>query len=506
VTLVGLNLPALQTQSLIQPEVFWNRVLGKRGRFADERQIGEMQLSGDITSRQEVAIDGDIAGLISKSGRSAAGVLLGFFVFIAYWLVAGPAGYWLLKMRGWHRHAWVAYVGVGVVFTGIAWGGATILRPAKAEVTHLTILDHVYGQPVQRARSWMSVLIPSYGNVELSLEGAEGTGGVNAGPVNAIVPWEGLEADGPGVGFPDARGYVVASRSPGAMEVPARSTVKQVQVDWLGGPVWRMPAPVPGADGAPSKLTLTESRRVSGVLSHDLPGTLEDVFVIVVPGQRPVTATPGRMIIADASMFLVREWKPGQTLDLDAATAPPPGQDASLRTALRTRLDGMRSSATLIGPAPLDAARAWERLALLAMFQHFEPPDFLSERGTLGVGARPALAARTVTHGWDLSEWLSQPCLIVIGHLRRDAEGRPAAGPVSLTLGGSAVPQSGWTVVRWVYPLSPQPVRADAEVVPQMELIGQERRRGGTRQDEGPGTGGDGTGGDGTGGGGEGGE
>ncbi len=28
------------------------------------------------------------------------------------------------------------------------------------------------------------------------------------------------------------------------------------------------------------------------------------------------------MIIADASMFLVREWKPGQTLDLDAATAP----------------------------------------------------------------------------------------------------------------------------------------------------------------------------------------
>jgi hypothetical protein len=59
-------------------------------------------------------------------------------------------------------------------------------------------------------------------------------------------------------------------------------------------------------------------------------------------------------------------------------------------------------------------------------------------------------------HGLDLSRWLTQPCVIVIGHLVQEDAG---ACPVPLTVDGTEIGSRGRTVVRWVYPLPPAPPR-----------------------------------------------
>ena len=90
--------------------------------------------------------------------------LVGFVLFVVYWLVAGPVGFAILKQKKQTAHSWVVYFLSAVVFTAIAWAGATSLRPKKIEVSHITLFDHVYGQPTQRARVFASVLLPGYGD------------------------------------------------------------------------------------------------------------------------------------------------------------------------------------------------------------------------------------------------------------------------------------------------------------------------------------------------------
>src|SRR5690606_30916308 len=115
------------------------------------------------------------------------------------------------------------------VFTAIAWGGAAAIRPSEFEGRHLTFLDHVYGQPVQRARGWISLLIPEYGETGVSIADPETLGRSAVGRPwhNTVAPWEpGTPGfGGGGAGFPDARGYRIDARSPDTVFVPARATV-----------------------------------------------------------------------------------------------------------------------------------------------------------------------------------------------------------------------------------------------------------------------------------------
>ena len=64
----------------------------------------------------------------------------------------------------------------------------------------------------------------------------------------------------------------------------------------------------------------------------------------------------------------------------------------------------------------------------------------------------------------DLGAWFTQPCLIVIGHI----ESGPTPTPVFVggsgeggEVGATEAPSVGRTVVRWIYPLAPDPVRYD---------------------------------------------
>ncbi len=460
VTVIGLDLVSLAQAGAVRSDVIWNRILGKRVplRSLAELEDQRNKMTMLFTNRGAVRYDAPIGGAIEKTGQAAVGLLLALFVFIAYWLLAGPVGYFALKQRNARQHAWLAFVGASAVFTAIAWGGATMLRQQHSDAKHLTFIDHVYGQSNQRVRSWMSLFLPKYGQQRISLE-------PNGAPPSrwhqAVTSWKQAAASVSWTAFPDARGYVMDARSPDSMTVPARSTVKQVQIDWAGNTSWKMPLPDVTEGQAPSKLgneikVLPRSQgkvgerdwRITGSLTHGLPGPLTEVHVFVVLGQAPLPLTLEGGLAARAYVArLTDPWKPGEPLDLDSkfpTTLGPRNTAEELFASLLIKSGYLgEGGSTAFGP---DSPK---RLTALAFFSLLEPPRITSRSVDR---AEQSLARRESTHTWEISRWFTQPCLIVIGQLV-DTE-----CPVPVYVDGQPVPsREGRTVVRWIYPLGDNP-------------------------------------------------
>ncbi|GMV25012.1 MAG: hypothetical protein AMXMBFR58_10430 [Phycisphaerae bacterium] len=467
VTLIGLDLNhrMLAAQDIINADAFWNRVIGRRGMVRSATELAALAGNNSaLVNREDKLFETDIGPSIAKSGRSAAGLLLALVVFALYWVVAGPGGFAFLKRTGLVRHAWVGFFAAAGVFTAIAWGGALILRPSRVEVGHLTILDHVYGQPVQRARSWMSVLIPWYGQATMEVGEPPKAGELaGRGGGDVLLPWTSPEQAQAGQDiFPDARGYSIQTRSPRSLTVPTRSTVKQLRADWSGGPAWKMIRPVASeSDPAGGALTLAEGRRMTGLLVHELPGPLHDVDIIIVQPQKPLGFSIGSSLISRAFAFSLASddpWEPGEVLDLSAVTSPSPGRPDAAEEYFNQLL-GQGSTIDLTQPTSTarSAGGVTKRLAALGFFSQFEPPEFSQ---TIDYARKP-VARRAETHGWDLGRWFTQPCVIVIGHLGTEKNPMPSAIP--MWIDGEPVTPMGHTVVRWIYPLpdSPPPYQAD---------------------------------------------
>jgi hypothetical protein len=471
ITMVGLDVASrrMTDRGLPEADLFWHRILGKRGELITGR---EQDINSPVhLSRDVVTLDRDIPDQIAKTGRAAAGVLIGFVVFIAYWLVAGPVGYALLKRRGLSRHGWLAFVAAAAVFTGIAWGGATAIKPQQIEATHLTFLDHVYGQPVQRTRTWASLLVPDYGEVAVTLGDPARRDGDRFH--NLIAPWE---PDNAGrAGFPDAREYRLESRAPDHIVVPVRATVKQFQFDWAGGPRWSMPRPIPAADGSESGIRLVERNgqlRLEGILSHDLPQPMKNITLLVVTGQRNIARSlhiPGSraMLSHVFAVKLPAVWSPGTPLDLSTLISDfePITRNPAYATQGQFFADFLNTSTTDSTEALGTETHMISRLTALALYSQLEPPE---TRSDIRLGQSPRLALRKSSHGWDLGRWFTQPSLIIIGHVGDSGQGAPSPTPIYVSMVGGLVggrglsgatgtyrevPTSGRTVVRWVYPL-----------------------------------------------------
>jgi len=462
VTLIGLDVASawMESHSMPEPEMFWHRVLGRRGELYQPKS-GEMVAIGE---RDVITLDRDVADQIAKTGRAELGVFAGLIVFVAYWLVAGPLGYTALKRTGRAQHAWVGFVLTAGVFTAIAWGGAMAIRPQQVQASHLTLLDHVYGQPNQRARSWISLLVPTYGQATLAF--ADPTQNAPARFSSIVAPWEPDNASSSA--FPDARGYRVDSRAPDHITFPTRATVKQFQLDWAGGATWKMPHPV-SADPDPTKARLwlasepgdrsANSTRVKmpirGSLVHDLPGPLKDVVILVNRGQRHITGALGNAgpLLCDIGAYTYDQWKPGEILDLESNLATLESDPAKYLDLLVT--DRIGSPEGLTAPDS-DPARVSARQVALALMPQLRPPERPGNSNN-----RDRLAQRRLAHGWDLGMWFTQPCVIIIGQLGQRDDGPSTPIPLMVSTGGSYRPvaSAGRTVVRWVYPLPPDPPR-----------------------------------------------
>ncbi|MCX5690248.1 MAG: hypothetical protein NTV94_10790, partial [Planctomycetota bacterium] len=458
VTFVGLDLnqTALSQFKMIDAEVFWHRILGRRGNLlepeADPSTIGGSKLNLSATAnRRDVRFDAGISYFIGKSGSSATGVLAGFIVFALYWAIAGPVGFAILKRRGLSHHAWPLFIGCSIVFTGFAWGGAWILRPKQIEATHLTILDHVYGQPTQRARMWASVLLPTYGTASIGVGDPADLREQSAlrRSLNTIAPWESPSDTGIAFGgFPDARDYALDARTPDVIRVPTRQTVKQVEVQWAGGPRWEMPLPL-AEEGKTGVGTLAINERawldqamplVSGSLVHKLPGPLTDITVIVVRRQsalpfpmRRSTTLPDRsplICVAEAYRF-ADPWEPGTALSLDTVTRPRSGPER-LRTEFGSYLDSLIPSSVLTGLVDKDETgftNSAAALTAIGLFPLLPTPNHNSPSFTVSIPA----PQRADTHCLDLGRWFTRPCVIIIGLV---GQTRPLPTPIPFCVDG----------------------------------------------------------------------
>jgi hypothetical protein len=483
VTLVGLDLTArglVDVAGAFEADQFWNRVLGKRTDLESSAALDKLRSSPDpaaanlIGARVTDERDLRIAGAIAKTAQAAFGLLVAFGVFTIYWLLAGPLGFFLLKRRNLKQHAWAAFLVCAVVFTAVGWGGANLLKIRRVEGNHLTFLDHVYGQPNQRMRTWVNLLLPSYGEARVSV--GTGRAGTDLEWHQAISPWE-APAGTTGTtfaAFPDARGYSVETRSPDTMSVPSRATVRQFQVDYAGSaPLnWGMIRPLlPEGSSVPLGLELQASDPslagaaqrppITGTLVHTLPGTLRDVHVVLVrePTSPAAPLSPRTLNWMPMTGLAVtfNEWAPNQPLVLDTAfpqAGTRTGQLSVLMEQLRGRTEGEFFGGVQPAPTPGNLKRD---LVSLAFFSMIAPPDLTV------AGGRVPLLRRQSAHTLDLSRFFTQPCLIIVGILGSEEDG-PAECPAPIAVDNDSPDElrpriTGRTVVRWVYPLQPRPVR-----------------------------------------------
>ena len=475
VTVVGFDVGnrMLENMNAVRADVFWNRVLGRRGRLLSDAEVVKARDPSfpgprNFTSRQPRALDQDLPGLINKTGQAFAGVMLAFVLFACYWVVAGPLGFWVAKKKERTRHAWVGFVVVGLGFTALAWGGATVLKPGRLDAQHVTIVDHIYGQPQERAKVWMSVLLPRFGMMEVGIGDPAAASDPKSPTFNTLTAWDPapseLTAAAPS-SFADSQAYGVNSRAPHKVLTPARSTTKNYVGEWLGGPAWKMPMPLVEDGSTPGALVLAPDGsqrgwKLDGTLKHELPGTLRDVYVLVVRGQRSVRAQEsyaGQMQV-EGGYYERAEWKPGDLLDVDSDQqtwyALSAGR-ASLMPSLVGNVDGnvdFNGFAVTTGrfgnqaPSRPTPGNFQKRMMALSFYGMLDPPDARDSEIQV-------LAQRSDTHRYDLSRWMTRPCVIVVGHL----ENGPS--PVPLTLDGDPMGSTGRTVVRWIYPLPDNPPR-----------------------------------------------
>jgi hypothetical protein len=467
VTLIGLDLnqTMLRNLGLPEPGTFWHRVLGRRGQLVSAEQIRTQKLAGNmmgLQQRSHIQLDVDIPEQIAMKGTAAFGVGLGVLVFVLFWLAAGPAGYYLLGRRNLRRFSWLAFVATVAVFTGISWVGATAARPHKAIVRHMTLLQSIHGQPTQRARSWQAMLIPYYGDAKVTIQPES-----DADPGRELLSI--FESSGSVLslqGFPDNRPYRIEARSPNELIFPARSTVKELEIDWVGPARWQMPEPVtePGSLDTPVLRLAQEGEFAAdgtplncdavGELVHSLPGPLEDVVVLVNKGQ--VTLSEGGKLrgnlFANVSAYeLTDPWLPEVRLTLEAVTKHDPAQGIGRQLAFKYLTGLLRGERVSAGQTSRpNPARLGDRLKALALFPMLEPPSMVD-----AVGVESRLAKRELTHGYDLGIWFTQPSIMIIGQVR--LAGDNARSPIPVALDGKVVPAEGTTLVMWVYPLEANP-------------------------------------------------
>lgn len=473
-TLLGLDVEelssrALQVPALPQGDVFWNRILGRRADTpsgAEYTALAEAQrlVNGSGFSK-EIGDGRNVSEAIGLSGEAAIGALAATAVFGLYWLVAGPLGFAVLRAFKRERWAWVAYVGVAVVFTGaiLAVGGGLSGRTPRA--SHLTVLDVIERAPGEsditqaqrrRATSWLSVYAPSYGEVEVALDPE-----ADPSQRNLLSSWR--PAGASVEGFPSRERYAAPLESPHRASVPSRATTIDFKADWVGalrdgwGQVPRVETPV---QATIDTSLATPAISISGTLVHQLPGTLTDVKVIHIwPRQNPLQAygipeqgqLPVRRFQAPlpnrGAMVDVPDWAPGAPLDL-AKVFPDPRSLADrvgLERAIEQRYYlGLEQQLKTGFGLVADTVKLQDALDMLSIYGMLQPPRYLRSQET-GQGA--LRVTRLGGRELDLSRWMAQPCLIVTGWLERSEL------PYDFTLDGEPIESSGRVLVRWMMPL-----------------------------------------------------
>lgn len=471
VVLVGIDADSiqrrqLQAEGLPQPDVFWNRLIGRRGTiptgtayraYEDEEVLKTSARTFDLGSGKlvikNIRIGGPSAGLA---------MLIALGLFITYWVLAGPASFAVLRAKGLVRHSWLGFTCIALVFTLIAllaaWGGRNLLQK-EAPVRHLTFLNIVDGVPEIRATSWFSAYLPGYGENEIMVTGEN----------NLLATWS-PPPNGTLERFPNTDVFQIATDSPNGFAVPSRATSAHFVAQWRGelGEAW---AEMPAEAEKPIKMTAVDGPRqsfeIEGVLRHGLPWTLENVDVIcispfqsrlpsymVIDGlsyETPIDALPNPGVIAR-----LNQWQKGSAIDLGIQLPGPHinlGSKIGGEYSLTTNMDNLynkkmrKQLSGTLGIGPDWESLEEESLRMFCQFDVLPQPEFLKNQPGGSQDETPFHFRRWLGRSTDCSNWFLDPCVIIFATIKN------APLPIPLEIDGKPVVSEGTIIVRWVHRL-----------------------------------------------------
>jgi len=475
VTLVGIDLSdatVLRSLDSFRMHKVWTRIFSWRAsktgellppsEFENPQTADQYREVSKATGHTELGAW--IAPRVARQRETGPAVGLAFILFVLYAIAAALTFPTLLRKRGWDRHSWVLFVGIVALFSIVAWGGAWVMRPASSTAAHFTVLDIDGNTNNVRARSWQSVLIPSFTDARVQVpsqsEGFERMDVVNllSSPGHRLRP----EA----LGYPDRRTYAFDAAAPNDVAIPMRSTTKSLVVDYLG----QITAPQDGLQKAwtlpNATVSVGRNGLPTGTITHAFPGPLTDVTIIYCPGgpQTPglpsQTQPPNRPLVhtyRDANNQSV--WPANQPLALPASSSGYQALWLRPKIGVQGRpwknegLLGQQIHARRFGESAgaADSSTVVYETLLMSFFDALPPPKYemknISSLGGVSVDYTNASYHRSLVRDLDLTPLISGRRLIVIGHLKN------SASPVPMTIDGEAVDSEGWTVVRWVYDL-----------------------------------------------------
>ncbi|MEM9417903.1 MAG: hypothetical protein AAGA25_02465 [Planctomycetota bacterium] len=476
VTVVGIDLTSSAARSsavFSSQQRLWNHVFNWRFPVLTEAVADGEIRANRLFEASRISIPVNLIGFvpdrIAMSGTVGALLVGAIFLFGLYWLLAGWLIQPILKAKGLSRFSWVGFVALVALFAGIAWAGAALLRPSGESVSHVTVLDYDGNSGVARGRAFVSIFVPEFGTSEVAT--ASPRISALATPVHNLVSSPGFSPQAAETGFVDTQRYSVDAAQPDVVEVPVRSTSKQLMVDYLGPVDADMPGlAAPFSIGVSTPIVADERGWPVGEVRHTLPGTLTNVRVIFSPGEQVDQFGNVRQLPPQVWTYVngagENKWAPGEPLVLAGRPNPQTSPREPLYAPFRRwaqinserdwkgegflgrRLGEQKGPGLgdLAGAATVSAdesviARHFE---LLTFFDALPPPDVKRDPDKADF-KQNFVVTRRLGQRMDLTPLTHGRRLIILGHLR------DSPLPVPLTLDGQTPSSNGWTVVRWVY-------------------------------------------------------
>ncbi|MCH2136922.1 MAG: hypothetical protein MK101_10125 [Phycisphaerales bacterium] len=389
---------------------------------------------------------------LARSMR-VSGRLITVTLFALVWvLVAGGLLWRLTNRRGRHVFVWPALGGLSLAFALVAWALGSVMMPSETHVRHVTVLDHVSGTPLHRARSWIDLQLPGSGNRQIDL-------GQTSSHWALLRHWQPQGATA--ISFGDSRRLPLADRSD-ALVVAARDATSRMHLDWTG-----LADPEDWGrvlTSVPDDRVRVEDGRLKGSLVNRLPLSLHNVSVIWIQDRLRVPGAGGDWLdplLAGRPLVAGQWWGlapgtllPGESIDL-SLTRPSPESDLLRRVFDMQRMptpgtgllgaddDQIRNAMELLSVWSLTAPRAWA-----------VPPPPRSEETAQERRQREAppqwnLPHRMFGRSLDLGPWLASEAIIVLAWVE------PSELPVDLRIDGEAPDaQDGRMLIRWILPLT----------------------------------------------------
>ncbi len=452
VTLVGIDLTDRRILKMRLPNGpgFWGAIMRWRSPAYRPDQIQEREKKEQIVStlvRTEVETGAFVAPLVSMRGTYTLALLLAMMIFGVYWLVAGPVGFYALKYKGHQRHAWTGFVLAILVFSGITWGGAYMVRPTKSKIEHFSVLDIDHSAGLVRAYSWLSLFVARHGEVVVAVDPAVKKNNQNTMACPGLPPLRKQSV------FLDPQTYHFNAASPSQISFPFRSTAKQLTLSWAKG---EKSQEAKGYESyrLPRGEIILQNNWPSGTLVHALPGALKDVLWVYCPGNGQ-----------EPWVWRQKEpWRPGMPLTLGLSAARKAKPDRLIRKPSRSAPNDWGGYLwQLLGNKPLYRLAGNENpnlqvanneirsgTELLTFYDTLPPPKYWEPLSMLRTDG-PIHFMRSLGRELDWSGMTHFKRLIFIGYLDE------APLPIPMTVDQEVIPSVGRVAVRWMYHLSEKP-------------------------------------------------